>query len=136
MRARIALEIVIQVRMGIEVQDRDRTVMGMDCFHDRKRDGVVTAKQDGNCTARQACSNGVPDQNVIFGQLTEWQVAHILKGKILADLHAVLAGEIAPIAPQRLTDHGRSQRRTTFERAVDVGSCADKVEERLHDISL
>ncbi len=46
MRAAIALVGVVEVRVGVEMEDLDGSVMSRDGPQDRKRDGVVAAQQD------------------------------------------------------------------------------------------
>src|SRR5688572_10266416 len=55
MRTRIALKVVIDVGMRIEVQDRQLREVPSNCAHERMRYRMVTAEENRSCALAQDC---------------------------------------------------------------------------------
>lgn len=62
---RIAFEVMVKIRMGIEVEDVDRAMNRGDGFDRRKADGMISAEHQRHCALRGGGADGIADQREV-----------------------------------------------------------------------
>ena len=103
-RARVALEVVVEIRMGIEVEDVERPVCGGGRFDERKADRMVAADRDRHRSRRDCRRCRLCDQRGVAFFLLEREVPAILDGDVDAQFEPAFGGRIAMIGRQRGPD--------------------------------
>ena len=76
-RAGVVPEIVVEIRVRVEVEDAERVVLASEPLHDRPGDGVVTAEADGREPMIEHRFDGVLDRGPGIGDLAQVQVARV-----------------------------------------------------------
>ena len=129
MASRIAAEIIIEIGMRVEVEDRHRPVTGRSGLDERKGHRMIAAEGKRNFSVFTNDRDVAADRGVVLrGTFGERQIAIVGQCDVGADFGAELARHIAAVAPQRGADRGRPGGSSALETAVDVGGKAEKAD--------
>src|SRR3569832_1172134 len=124
--ARSGVDILVEVRMGVEVQDLDRPMRRGDALHRRPADRMVAAERDRDRARGGRRAHRLRDHGVIALALDQGQVAVVLQRDLRSDLVSVLGCGVAGIGPQRRADMRGRLGRSPQERGIDVGRGVDQ----------
>ena len=130
-REAIALELVVEVGMRVEVQDRKVRVLSGEGAHDRIRDRVVAAERHGRVPVRQQVSDRRLDapERVRPGLFAE--VAGVVE-RVAGELPPVLGPGIRGFAEERLADERRRVGGAAQVRGVGIGTESDESQPQGH----
>ncbi len=133
--ARIAFEIIVEIGMGVEMQDRHRPVRHRYRLDQWKTHRMVAAERDWHSARCDHFRYMVADQAVVGrGVFAQRQIAVVDQIDIAADLQPRFARKIAALAPQRFADRRRPCRSAALERGIDIGWQTEQVNGREHGI--
>jgi hypothetical protein len=128
---RVALEIVVEVGMCVEMEDVDRTRGARHRRDRRKADRVVAAEKERDAPLRHRRGDRGADQIVVALTLAQGQVARILEQHVLAEFDSVFGGEVGVIRRQSGANCRRRGRGAAQEGGVAIGRRADQADYRL-----
>jgi hypothetical protein len=122
----IAFKIVIEIRMGIKMQDVERPMNRIEPGDDGKCHKMIPAKAKRAVTGLGDLCDAGADPLYIVGRLLQIKVPGIAKINVMAKFHAIFGRQIATITPKRGPDDGGRLGRAAQKAAVDVGWQAKK----------
>ena len=118
-RAGVVPEVVVEVRVGVEVEDAERVVPASEALHDRPGDGVVTAEADGREPMIEHGADRALDGCPGIGHLAEVQVARV-EDNAPAEIDARLRPHVEGVGEELFADLRRRFGRATEESGVGV----------------
>ena len=134
MRIPIALELVVQVRMRIDVQDGRPRKHLMHGTHDGIRDGMIPAERDHAVPACQHTRNAGLDQAPGARIVRQNEITRVGHGTRRTEVHQVFGPVVSRCRPQRLANSHRrlgstpkKRRAGVVRQAEQAGRCSVQV---------
>ena len=131
-RALVALVVVVQIRVRVEVQDVHRTALGMNRAQHRIRHRVIAADANRAMTFAQWCEDRSLDDVIVAVCLTQRRIPAVIDDQIEAELAPVLGCDRVGIASERGANERGPFGGPAQVGRMPIGRQTDQCKGRLH----
>jgi hypothetical protein len=127
----IAAEIVVKVRVSVEMENGDGSALVRDAADDRKSHHMIAAEEQRRRAIAQRLGRTAANPFEIAVALVQRQIARILNQNVGAELEPGFARLIGMVGGERGADRGGRRRGSAQERRMAVGRQPDQPNARL-----
>ncbi len=130
MRKGVAFEILVQVRMGVEMEDVQGAVNLGQCGDAGKAHHMIPAQRDRDGTGAGGVTDRAADQVRIFRRFRQRDVSSIFEQDVGAEFEAVFGKGVAMLGMKRRADDIRCRGGAAQKGRMAVGGKTDQADHR------